>query len=938
RDADGRLNLLPEQAGAPAAQPAPPAEAKSEAGNQPAQPDWQLQIDKVALSGGAIGWRDQTTQPAAAVDMKQLALEVNSLSWPMDKPASFSGSTVVAGAAVKFSGEGTDKAAKLKTEVAQLPLSLAEPYLAQTLEPSLDGKLSVNLDVAWAKPDLKLTAHSVVAEGLALTQANVPVASVGRFELAEAEVDLARHTLAIGSLTASNPKLSVERDNQRRWMFQQWLKTRAAGAPGTAGEGKAAAKAPAMAAGAAPEQGGGPPWTLSLGTLAIDNGMVSYADNTTATPLTFDLTALKLEAHKIAPDTATASPLKLSGRISAGRADPGRFEYDGHLVLKPISTEGKLVVSAFPAHLFKAYYADALNVDIRRAFASYHGTVKFALTAAGPSVHLAGDTALDDFRTSSIVLTQAPGVSGNNQLLSWKSLGLRGLQVNLVPGAPLAVDVRETTLSDFFARIIIDPTGRLNLLYLVKRSGQAGEPAPVEVESKRSLGGTNTTTNAKPASPAPTQGEPPPAELTVGAAAAAPAAKPGAAAPAAPETSSQAPVMTFGPMNLVNGRIDFSDFFIKPNYSADLTELNGKLSAFSSKPQGDRPALADLELRGKAQQTASLEITGQLNPLVRPLELNITARMHDLDLPPLSPYTIRFAGHGVERGKLSMDVTYKIAPDGSLTAANKLVLNQLQFGDEVQGAPASLPVRLAVALLADRNGVIDVDLPLRGSINDPQFSIGPLILKAVVNLITKAVTAPFSLLTGGLGGGSGESSAIVFALGSSELSPDAKQSLDKVAKALTDRPGLQMTIVGTASLEQEREAYQRQRLRALALAEKRRVAVRADPDATEVPPVTDAEYPALLAAVYKRADLKKPRNIVGLAKDLPTQDMEDLLMASIPVDEESMRQLAVERGAVVRDYLLAQQVPGERLFLGAVQTKAEGDNWKPGAELKLATR
>jgi outer membrane protein OmpA-like peptidoglycan-associated protein len=312
--------------------------------------------------------------------------------------------------------------------------------------------------------------------------------------------------------------------------------------------------------------------------------------------------------------------------------------------------------------------------------------------------------------------------------------------------------------------------------------------------------------------------------------------------------------------------------------------------------------------------------------------------MHDLDLPPLSPYTIRFAGHGVERGKLSMDVTYKIAPDGSLTAANKLVLNQLQFGDEVQGAPASLPVRLAVALLADRNGVIDVDLPLRGSINDPQFSIGPLILKAVVNLITKAVTAPFSLLTGGLGGGSGESSAIVFALGSSELSPDAKQSLDKVAKALTDRPGLQMTIVGTASLDQEREAYQRQRLRALALAEKRRVAVRADPDATEVPPVTDAEYPALLAAVYKRADLKKPRNMVGLAKDLPTQDMEDLLMASMTVDEESMRQLAVERGAVVRDYLLAQKLPSERLFLGAVQTKAEGDNWKPGAELKLATR
>jgi hypothetical protein len=247
-------------------------------------------------------------------------------------------------------------------------------------------------------------------------------------------------------------------------------------------------------------------------------------------------------------------------------------------------------------------------------------------------------------------------------------------------------------------------------------------------------------------------------------------------------------------------------------------------------------------------------------------------------------------------------------------------------------------VRLAVALLADRNGVIDVDLPLRGSLNDPQFSIGPLIFKVITNLIVKAVTAPFSLLTGGLGGGAGESSAIVFDAGSSTLSPTAKQSLDKVAKALTDRPSLQMTVVGTASLEKEKDAYQRQRLRQLTQAEKRRIAARAGKDATDVAPVTDAEYPELLTAVYKRADITKPRNMVGLAKDLPQKEMEDLLLASVPVAEESIRQLAVERGAVVRDYLLAQKLPSERLFIGAVRTTSFGTDWKPGAELNLATR
>ncbi|WP_088956710.1 DUF748 domain-containing protein [Variovorax sp. HW608] len=954
RDAGGKLNLLATDpaTGAKEKVATPPApESNGDPAAKPAEPPgWHVQVDKVALSGGQIGWRDQTTKPAAEIDAKELAVVVNAVTWPMDKPASFNGSTSVGGAAVKFEGRATDKEAQVQTEVGALPLSLAAPYLAQSLEPTLDGKLSGHIEVAWIQPELKFKARSVVAEDLALTQEKTALASVGRFELRDAEVDMTQHTLAIGSFSATSPKVRVERDKEKRWMFERWLKVPASGngsggngGSGEAKEAKVAAPKDRQASEAPAPGANTKPWALSVATVAVDNGALSYADNASDTPVAFEVSALKLSAQKIAPNTATVSPLKVSGLIAAGRAEPGHFEYDGNLALKPIAAEGKVTVAALPAHVFKAYYADQLNIDIRRAFASYRGTVKYASTPAGMSLRLAGDTAVDDFRANSVILTQAQGSSGNRQLLSWKTLGLRGVQVNMVPGAPLNLDVRETTLTDFFARIIIDPTGKLNLLYLVKQPGQPGQPAvpeasapTPEVTTRRSLGGTTTTTNASRAarSRAPAAA-PPPAESVVGGAPQAAAAAPAAPAPAAPPNP-MAPVINFGPIALVNGRIDFSDMFIKPNYSADLTELTGRLSAFSSRPQGDKPALADLELRGKAQQTASLEITGRLNPLVKPLELDITAKMRELDLPPLSPYSVRFAGHGIERGKLSMDVNYKIAPDGSLTASNRLILNQLQFGEQVEGAPASLPVRLAVALLADRNGVIDVDLPLRGSINDPEFSIGPLILKAFVNLIAKAATAPFALLTGG--GGGGESSAVVFAPGSSDLSAEAKQSLDKVAKAIIDRPGLQMTVVGTADLEHERDGYQRQRVRQLAQAEKRRAAVRAGKDAADVDALSDSEYPELLTAAYKRSDITKPRNMVGLAKDLPQQDMENLLAASIAVDEESMRQLAVARGAAVRDYLLEQKVPSERLFLGAVRTKAEGDNWKPSAELKLATR
>ena len=152
----------------------------------------------------------------------------------------------------------------------------------------------------------------------------------------------------------------------------------------------------------------------------------------------------------------------------------------------------------------------------------------------------------------------------------------------------------------------------------------------------------------------------------------------------------------------------------------------------------------------------SLDILGKLNPLAKPLALDIQGKVRDLELAPLTPYSVKFTGHGIERGKLSMDVSYRVQPDGQLNASNNIVLNQLSFGEKVEGSTASLPVKLAVALLADRNGVIDINLPISGSLNDPQFSLGSVILKVIVNLITKAITAPFTLLASAFGGSGGE--------------------------------------------------------------------------------------------------------------------------------------------------------------------------------------
>jgi len=285
-----------------------------------------------------------------------------------------------------------------------------------------------------------------------------------------------------------------------------------------------------------------------------------------------------------------------------------------------------------------------------------------------------------------------------------------------------------------------------------------------------------------------------------------------------------------------------------------------------------------------------------------------------------------------------VDVNYIVQPNGQLTAKNKLVLNQLSFGDKVDGAPASLPVKLAAALLADRNGVIDLDLPISGSLNDPQFSLGPVIVKIILNVIAKAITAPFSLLAGAFSGGGGdELGSVSFAAGSAQLVPEAKTGLDKVAKALVDRPALKLTVVGTSNLDAERDGYKRERLAELLRAEKRRVAAKDGGTTPAAVTIAPTEYPALLKEVYKRSDMPKPRNVVGLTKDLPDAEMENLLLADIKVSDEAMRELAVQRGVVVKDYLAAANLPADRLFLGATKTAATDPKWTPRAELNLAS-
>ena len=914
RNADGQINLAqlapqsPPAAAAPAASAASTASrpASAAAGKPAAARPWTVEVAHTLVRGGTLRWGDQTTRPAAALEAREFTLDARDLALPWAHPVAFEGGFKLQDGSLAFKGEATDQKAQVQATVTALALQVAAPYLAQALEPAVSGQLTGDVGVQWAAPDassakpgvaaptgITLTAGPLALEQLALRQGKTVLASLARLEVKGVQVPLDARTATLESLALTQPRATVDRSADGRWVFERWVFERWMKAPATttpAPENAPAPNAPAAA-----------PWVLRVADFSLQGGAVSLADNAQARPVALELSALGISAKNLATDGSKPEALKISAQVAAGKGTPGKLDYQGTLALQPLATQGRLEATRLPLHALDGYLASQLAIELLRADVGFKGQVAFSQGDKGASLRLSGDAAVDDLQANSTsASTPKTEAQVGEELLAWKSLNLRGLDLATAPGTAPRLEVKETSLADFFARITINEAGRINLGDIAK--------TPAEAQA------ANAASAGKSVPPA-----------------TAPAASAASAAVAAAPADPLAPVVQFGPVSLVNGKVLFSDFFIKPNYSADLSELTGKLSAFSTAAPGGQPVLADLELRGKAEGTASLEITGKLNPLAKPLALDIAGKVRDLELPPLSPYAVKYAGHGIERGKLSVDVAYKVLPSGQLTASNRLVLNQLTFGEPVAGAPNSLPVKLAVALLADRNGVIDLDLPLSGSLNDPEFRVGPVIWKIIVNLIGKALISPFSLLASAMGGGD-ELGSVPFAPGSASLSPEAQQNLAKVVKALTDRPNLRITVTGQASLQAEREGLQREHLQQLVLAEKRR----ASPADTAA--VQAAEYPALLKEVYRRADIPKPRNLVGLARELSPAEMEALLLANQPATEAMAQELATQRGQAVRSYLLAQKLPVERLFLAAPRAGTQPEKWSPQAQLTLATQ
>ncbi|NPA25191.1 MAG: DUF748 domain-containing protein, partial [Deltaproteobacteria bacterium] len=289
-----------------------------------------------------------------------------------------------------------------------------------------------------------------------------------------------------------------------------------------------------------------------------------------------------------------------------------------------------------------------------------------------------------------------------------------------------------------------------------------------------------------------------------------------------------------------------------------------------------------------------------------------------IGLTSLSPYSRKYVGYLIGKGKATLNLEYRIE-NRELEARNTVFIDQFDFGSKVESPDAtSLPVKLAIALLRDRKGEIHLNLPVKGRLDDPEFSLGGVIIKVFVNLITKAVTSPFSLLSS-LAGGGEELNQVDFAPGSAELDDNAAARLDKLAKVLYDRPGLKVEICGRASRGQDRKALHEAAFQRLLKVEKFKDLSR-DNRAPESPDqVTVAageEFERYLWLAYKRAPITKEKNLIGLVKKVDPAVQEKLLRQSIKIGDDELKALARQRAQVVLQYLVAKgPVAAERLFL-----------------------
>jgi uncharacterized protein involved in outer membrane biogenesis len=606
-----------------------------------------------------------------------------------------------------------------------------------------------------------------------------------------------------------------------------------------------------------------PPFSYRLRHL-IGNGLnISFTDRTREEEPVFTLSKIAVALDNITGPRFGTIPV----RMSAVYGDGGAVRLKGTVTPTPFKMAGNVTLKGIPVKDVDPYLPDNLTVFIADGLLDTKVSVTMKMQNGVLNGTYGGSLGVRSFYCLD---------GEENDLLKWESL-----QLDEVSGTvgPFSLAIKDVALNNAYARVTVEKDGTLNLQHLMS------------TETVQKADG------AVPAAPSPSPAKSAPASA-------------GSAAPAA-QGGKQVKI---GAVTIQDMTLAFSDNHLQQGFSTTFYNLGGSISGLSSEEQ----RFADVDLRGNLENHSPLRITGSINPLRDDLFVNLKISFTDIDLSPVTPYSGTYLGYTVDKGKLFLDLTYRIEKK-SLTADNKIFIDQFTFGKKVESDKATnLPVRLAIALLKDRKGEIHLDMPLSGRTDDPKFSVWGVILDMLKNLLVKAATSPLTLLQSAFGGKE-DFSTVHFSAGSPHISSPEEAKLMKLAEALRDRPGLDLEIAGYVDREKDAEGYRQELLMKRMKAEKFLVMAKARqllPDQTqEKMEIKPEELSTYLKAVYKKENFPKPRNVLGFAKDLPNEEMRKLILAHTSVGDEQLKNLAQERIVAVMNLLINQgKIAAGRLF------------------------
>ena len=645
-------------------------------------------------------------------------------------------------------------------------------------------------------------------------------------------------------------------------------------------------------------------WQVVLGELAISEGDVQLHDKAVAQSMYWRVHPITLTTSEIDSHFSTPVDYEVALTISGNsQAIPenaqGELVTRGSADLATQAVVGELTLSDIALSQVQSYLTPFVNLSLSEGALS--ATTRYEVAESGKTLLVSGDATVDN-------LTILDGLH-YEPLVKWQSLDVADLRFSL---ADNTLDMASVNIIEPYAKILIDEQKRTNIGAII-RSGESSSENASEVGDAKE-GSVNTPENGE------AEGE------SVDTPETGDAEGDSVNTPETSDAEGSTLAISIAAINLNNGSAYFADESLTPQFASSIESLNGSIEQLTS----NAGSAAKVAINGKIDSYAPVSLKGEINPLLEELFLDLDFAVEGAELTSVNPYSGTYMGYYIDKGLLSLDVHYKVQ-NSELDGDNHVVIDQLTLGRKSDSEQAlSLPLGLAVALLQDNDGVIDLGLEVSGDLDNPDFSFGSIILNALGNLITKAVTAPFTFLAS-LVGSEDELNRVDFAAGQDSLNEQATLRLTTLAEALNKRPGLRVSIEGTVDAVSDARELAVAQLHQQLLERSAQDALPDDFSASNVP--LEGPLASTLETLFSetfsdsvqdeqqriRAQLQN-NNEEPVTEQQVTRAlhiaMYNRLRDSITIPESELAALAQERGKRVKAYLVNQaQVEAGRLFL-----------------------